>query len=66
MARCENADVHDTALMMRRVIGSTNEAGRAANPSRHPVMAKVLEHPSSKIVRSPIPSSDAIDTCSPP
>ena len=55
MARWLNAEVHETELMIRRVTGSTNVVGSAANPSRHPVMANVFEQPSSRIVRSSIP-----------
>ena len=66
IARWENADVQLTELMMRRVMGSTSLGGMAANPRRHPVIAKVFEQPSSRIVRSAIPSRVAMLECSVP
>ena len=65
-ACCAKAVVHDTVLTMSRVNGSTRCAGTAAMPRRHPVMANVFDHPSSRIVRSAMPSSAAMLTCSAP
>ena len=52
-----NADVQDTELMASRVMGSTSAGGKTPKPSRQPVMAKVLDQPSSRIVRSAMPST---------
>jgi len=65
-ARWPNAEVQDTELMSRVMTAWTTSGGNDANPSRHPVMANVLENPSSRIVRSSIPGTLAIDRCSPP
>ena len=66
MARWLNAAVHETVLMIIRVTGSISSEGKAANPRRHPVMAKVFEQPSRRMVRSFIPSTAAMLACSPP
>ena len=60
-----NADVQDTELMASRVIGSTSGAGKTPKPSRQPVMAKVLDQPSSRIVRSAMPSTSRTLACGP-
>jgi hypothetical protein len=52
------AAVQDTELTTSRVTGSTRAAGSTPNPSRQPVIAKVLDQPSSSTVRSAIPSTD--------
>ena len=58
-----NADVHDTELMASRVTGSTRAGGNTPNPSRQPVIANVFDHPSSRIVRSAIPSTSSTLAC---
>ena len=58
-----NADVHDTELITSRVTGSTRAGGKTPKPSRQPVMAKVLDQPSSRIVRSAMPSTSSTLAC---
>src|SRR6202050_2399807 len=58
-----NADGHETEWMAGRVIGSTRAVGKTPNPSRQPVMANVLDHPSSRIVRSAMPSTSSTLAC---
>ena len=38
-AICEKTDVQETELMIRRLKAGTSGGGRAAKPSRQPVMA---------------------------
>ncbi len=64
-AICEKTDVQETELMIRRLKAGTSAGGRAAKPSRQPVMAKVLLKPSSRMVRSAMPGSEAMEMCSP-
>ena len=52
-------------MMASRVIGSTSAAGKTPKPSRQPVMAKVLDQPSSRIVRSAMPSTSRTLACWP-
>ena len=47
-------------LTKKRVSGSTSASGTAAKPQRQPVIAYVFESPSSRIVRSSIPGSEAM------
>ncbi len=67
MAACWlNADVQETELMASRVIGSTRAGGNTPKPSRQPVMAKVLDQPSSRMVRSAMPSTSSTLACGEP
>jgi hypothetical protein len=61
-----NAEVHETELIASLVTGSTRAGGKTPKPSRQPVMAKVLDQPSSRIVRSAIPSTSRTLWCSGP
>jgi len=65
-AICSKLLVHETLLMISLLNGSTSAGGRIAKPRRQPVIAHALLKPSSTIVRSAIPGSDAIETCSSP
>ena len=58
--------MHDTELMTSLVTGSTRAGGKTPKPSRQPVIAKVFDHPSSRIVRSAIPSTSSTLACSCP
>src|SRR5260370_23781671 len=56
-----NALVQETELITSREMGSTNAGGKTPNPSRQPVIAKVLLQPSSRTVRSAMPSTSSTD-----
>ena len=67
MAACWlKADVQETELITSRVTGSTSGAGNTPKPSRQPVIANVLDQPSSSTVRSAMPSTSSTLGCSPP
>ena len=61
-----NAEVQETELIASRVTGSTSAAGKTPKPSRQPVIAYVFDHPSSRIVRSAIPSKSSTLACASP
>ncbi len=46
-------------------MASITSTGATAYPSRHPVIAKLLENPSMITVRSAMPGSDQMDLYSP-
>jgi len=54
-----------TELEMSRSTCGMSSAGKTPKPSRQPVIAQVFDQPSRMIVRSSMPSSEAIDSCLP-
>ena len=58
-----NAEVQETELMINRVTGSTSPGGNTPKPSRQPVMANGFDQPSSRTVRSAIPSKSRTLKC---
>ena len=56
-----NAAVQETELTTSRSIAGLIAGGMIPQPARQPVIAYVLDRPSSTIVRSIIPSTSAID-----
>ena len=60
-ARWVNVAVQETEFATSFVTGSTSGHGNTPYPRRQPVIANVLLKPSSRIVRSAIPSSRRIE-----
>src|SRR5260370_12692595 len=58
-----NAEVQDTELIASLVTGSTSAGGKTPKPSRQPVIAYVFDQPSSKMVRSAMPSKSSTLLC---
>ena len=59
------AEVQETEFTINRVTGSTSSGGNTPKPNRQPVMAKGLDHPSSRTVRSGMPSKSRTLQCFP-
>src|ERR1700685_2735782 len=61
-----NAEVQETELIASLVTGSTSAVGKTPKPSRQPVMAYVFDQPSSRMVRSAMPSNSSTLACGSP